>query len=284
MTPIESAASQAIRPTPESAQPVLPKDAIAVLPVRNMVLFPGQVVPITVGRDRSIAAANHALQQDQEIGILLQHDAQAEVPEPADLAGIGTLACVLRHVVTPDLTHHIVCQGQQRFRVLEFLPGHPFLVARIERLGEAVSNGNHHIEARTLQLRARALEALEMLPQTAEETLNAVRHIEAPERLTDTVAGYLDLKAAEKQEVLELLDLRQRMDRLLVLLGHRIEVMRISQDIEQHTRVSLDRREREFLLREQMKSIQRELGENGGHGDAELQELRQRLKAAGLPE
>ncbi|MBU3737445.1 MAG: endopeptidase La, partial [Rhodoferax sp.] len=115
-------------------------------------------------------------------------------------------------------------------------------------------------------------------------TLNAVRHIEAPERLADTVAGYLDLKASEKQEVLELLDLRQRMDRLLVLLGHRIEVMRISQDIEQHTRVSLDRREREFLLREQMKSIQRELGENGSHGDAELQELRQRLNAASLPE
>lgn len=263
---------------------LLPTDAIALLAVRNMVMFPGIVVPIAIGRERSVAAAQYAVKMELPIGILMQHDPQAQAVEAADLSKVGTLASILRYVTTPDGTHHIICQGLQRFKVLDFIEGYPFMVARVERLTEASAMGDHEIEARMLQLKERAVEVLQLLPQASEEMVTAVKHIETAGTLADLVAGYLDLKAPEKQELLEETDLRRRLDRLLALIAHRIEVVRISREIEQHTRASLDKRERDFLLREQMKSIQKELGEDGSGHSAEIADLRQQIADAQMPE
>jgi len=123
------------------------------------------------------------------------------------------LASILRYVTTPDGTHHIICQGLQRFKVLDFIEGYPFMVARVERLTEASAMGDHEIEARMLQLEERAVEVLQLLPQASEEMVTAVKHIETAGTLADLVAGYLDLKAPEKQELLEETDLRRRLDR-----------------------------------------------------------------------
>jgi ATP-dependent Lon protease len=269
--------------TPIHAGPI-PDDALVLLPVRHMVLFPGLVVPIAIGRKGSIAAAQYALQDQRPIGVLMQSNAEAEMPGQADMAPVGTVASILRYVTTHEDTHHIICQGQQRFRVIEFLTGYPFMVARVERLTEASDNTDKEVEARLIRLKERAVEVLQLLPQVPEEIVNAVQSIEAPSALADLVAGYLDIKAEEKQAILEEVDLRKRLDRLLELMRHRIEVMQISREIDLRTKANLGQREREFLLREQMKAIQKELGEDDSSHSAEIDELRKQIVAAEMPE
>ena len=262
----------------------IPQDAIAIIPVRNMVLFPGIVVPIVIGRDRSIAAAQYAMKQELQVGILMQRNPSSDEPTADDLTRVGTVASILRYVTTPDGTHHVICQGQQRFRVVEYLDGLPFMAARIERLQEDKDDHDREIEARFLQLKERAVEVLQLLPQVPEEMVKAVMTIESPSTLADLVAGYLDIKAQEKQVLLEAIDLRRRLDQLLEVMAHRIAVMQISREIDKNTKASLAKREREYLLREQMRSIQKELGEDGGSVGAELDELRELIAKAGLPE
>lgn len=262
----------------------IPDNAIVIVPVRNMVLFPGLVVPIAIGRKGSIAATQHAIQSKCPIGILMQQNPKTETPGPDELASMGTIASILRHVTAPDGSQHIICQGQQRFRVAGYLPGFPFIVARIDRVEEQSGAGDHEVEARFIRLKERAVEVLQLLPQVPAEMINAVQRIEAPGTLTDLVAGYLDLDSQEKQAILEEVDLRKRLDRLLEAMVHRIAVMHISREIDQQTKVSLEKREREFLLREQMKAIQKELGEDGNGNAAEMDELRKLITEASMPE
>ena len=120
----------------EGATRPLPDDAIALVPVRNLVLFPGTVIPLTVGRERSRAAAQEATRQQHPLGVLLQNKPDVEDPGPDDLHWVGTTATVLRYITAPDGTHHAICSGQKRFRVLEFLEGYPFLAARIQMIDE----------------------------------------------------------------------------------------------------------------------------------------------------
>ncbi|MHB8947931.1 MAG: endopeptidase La [Rhodoferax sp.] len=266
------------------ALPALPSDALIIVPVRNMVLFPGMVVPISIGRESSIAAAQYAVRTDQAVGILMQKNPEVETPGPDDLSEVGTIAAILRYVTTPDGTHHIVCQGQQRFRVVGYVTGFPFTVARIERIAEKVVPDDREIEARFMRLKERAVEVLQMLPQVPAEMVHAVQGIDTPAMLADLVAGYVDIKAPEKQEILEEIDLRRRLDRVLEMLMHRIDVLNLSRDIDKRTKASLGQREREFLLREQLKSIQKELGEEGSGNAAEINELRKSIAEADMPE
>ena len=262
----------------------IPDDAIVMVPVRNMVLFPGMIMPIAIGRESSIAAAQYAIKTERPIGILMQRNPEAETPGPDDLSRVGTIASILRYVTTPDGTHHIICQGQQRFRVIGFLDGFPFIVAKIERVIETVTKDDKEIEARFMRLKERAVEVLQLLPQVPQEMVNAVQGVDAPGMLADLVAGYVDIKASEKQALLEEVDLKMRMDRVLEMLMHRIEVMELSREIDKRTKASLGQREREFLLREQLKSIQKELGEDGGGNAAEISELRKMIAEANMPE
>jgi ATP-dependent Lon protease len=264
--------------------PPLPDDSLVIIPVRSMVLFPGLVVPIAIGRKGSVAAAEYVVQKDLPIGIVVQLDPKTEAPEKDELAPVGTLASILRSVTTPDGSHHIICQGEQRFRVSAYLPGYPFLVARIERIEEPVSSGDEEIEARFLKLKERAIEVLQLLPQVPAEMINAVQRIEVPGTLADLMAGYMDIDAPDKQMLLEQVDLRARLDRLLEVVAHRIAVMKISRDIDQQTKVNVKKREREFLLREQMKAIQQELGEDDGANADEIEELRTQIAESGMPE
>ena len=150
-----------------SELPPLPQDALMIIPVRGAVLFPGAVMPITVGRARSVAAAQAAVQRELPVGLLLQQDPAIEDPAGADLYQTGTVAGVMRYLTAPDGAHHLVCQGQHRFRVLDFLPGFPFLVARVERVGESEVR-TPELEARLLHLKRQAQEALSLLPQATE--------------------------------------------------------------------------------------------------------------------
>jgi len=262
---------------------VIPEDALIILPVRQMVLFPGMILPITVGREASIAAAQQAAKTKRPLGILLQRDAGADQPGPEDLRLVGTVANILRYVTTPDGLHHVVCQGQQRFRVVDYLPGYPFTVARVGRIPEP-EGGGEEIEARFLQLRQRALEVLELLPQTPEGLVAGVQSIDSPAALADLVAGVMDIETEEKQALLETLDLKTRMDSVLEKLGHRLQVLKLSREIGERTKTTLDETQRKYLLREQMKSIQKELGEGEPDNAADLAELRKAIAEAQMPE
>jgi ATP-dependent Lon protease len=262
----------------------LPDQTIVIIPVRNMVLFPGVLVPISIGRESSIAAAQYAIKAGLPVGILLQKNAEVEAPTADDLSRMGTVASILRYVTTPDGTHHIICQGLQRFKVLQTLEGFDFTVARVEKMDELPHPENKEIEARFIRLKERAIEVLKLLPQVPQEMLNSLQAVEAPGLLTDLVAGYLDLKAPEKQALLEELDLKNRMDRVLEILLRRIEVLELSRDIDKRTKESLGHREREFLLREQLKSIQKELGEDGSTNAQEINALKEQINAAQMPE
>ena len=261
----------------------IPDDALIIVPVRNMVLFPGMILPITIGRDSSIAGAQQAVKSERPIGIVLQRNPEIERPGLDDLCLVGTLANVLRYVTTPDGTHHIICQGEQRFRLVELLEGYPYLVARIVRIEEADATGKE-IEARFLQLKERALEVLQLMPQASQELVGAVQNIASAATLADMVAGLMDIKAPEKQKLLEAVDLQRRLDGVLDLLAQRIEVLRLSREIDERTKASMDERQREYLLREQLKSIQKELGEGEEGNAAEIAELRKAIADAQMPE
>jgi len=260
----------------------LPADALILLPMRNLVLFPGLVAPLAVGRPRSVVAAQEAARHQRQVGVILQRDAEDEEPGAAELYPIGTVASILRYLTGRDGSHHLVVQGLQRFRLLQMLEGYPFPVARVARIEDPVPKDTE-VEAQFHALKQRALEGLGLIPEAPDELTLTVQAIEAPGQLADFVAGFLDIKPAEKQEVLETLDVLKRLQRLQWLLAHRVEVLRLSQDIGKQTRDAMEHRQREFLLREQMKTIQKELGEEDD-ADSELAELDKAIAAAAMPE
>jgi ATP-dependent Lon protease len=258
------------------------EDVLILVPMRNLVLFPGTVMPISVGRQGSVAAAQEAVRNERPIGLVLQRDPQQEHPTSNDLHPIGTIANILRYVTAPDGSHHLVCQGEERFRLREPVEGQPFMLTRYERL-PAPETDDKEIQARLFNLRQQALEALKLLPEAPNELANAVKAIASGGALADLIANYLDLEPNEKQEILEITGVRARMDRVSQLLNNRLEILRLSHRINEQTKASIDERQREHLLREQMRTIQRELGEGEGK-DVEIQELRDAVEKAGMSE
>src|SRR5438105_6732439 len=176
----------------------------------------------------------------------------------------------------------MVVQGQSRFRALEFLEGWPFLVARVQYI-ETPEEMNPEVEARFLQLKSQAVEAIQLLPNAPEELAVVVQGVSTPALLTDMVGNLLDVKLEDKQSLLETFDLGTRLDRVIKMLSERVGVLRISKEIGDKTKKEFDERQREHVLREQMRQIQRELGEDEDTG-AELQELKKQIEAAGMPE
>jgi ATP-dependent Lon protease len=266
----------------QTTLPPLPADALIIVPVRNTVLFPGLVLPITVGRAKSIAAAQQAVRDQREVGILLQRAADIADPSPVDMHRMGTIANVVRYITAPDGSHHLICQGEQRFQVVEYLSGWPFFVARVTRIPEP-EGLSAEIEARFVNLKAQTLEAIQLLPQAPAELLAAVQSIETPSALADLAVSYMDVKSEEKQEILETIDVSARIDKVSRMLAHRIEVLRLSQEIGRQTKTALDERQREALLREQMAAIQRQLGEGEEGKAAEMAELDKAITNAGMP-
>src|SRR5450759_4219468 len=183
----ESVAADAKREATSPAL-VIPEDGLVIVPVRNMVLFPGMIVPISVGRDGSIAAAQQAVKTERPVGIVLQRNAENENPGLEDLFQVGTIAHILRYITTPDGGHHMICRGAQRFRVADVLGGYPFLVARVAPIEEPDASGKE-IEARFLQLKERAIEVLGLLPEAPQEFVANVQTI--------TSVSYTHLRAHE---------------------------------------------------------------------------------------
>ena len=278
------------------------EDVLIILPVSNTVLFPGVVLPITVTGNSALAAAQEAVRTQRRVGLLLQTDpgtdasvaaapggtaAPAGTPGPGAAADpghshrVGTAASIVRFITAPDGTHHLIAQGEERFTVLDYVSREPFLVARIETHREPTVL-DREVEARGLNLREKALEAVQLLPQAPGELVNAIRSIESISALADMVVSFMDLKAAEKQEILATFDLKTRLDRVLTLLNRRIEVLKVSRQIDERTREAFDERQKEAVLRERLRQIQKELGDTDT-SSAELDDLKKAVKEAGMP-
>src|SRR5215813_8464156 len=259
----------------------IPDDALIIVPVRNIVLFPGVVAPITIARPKSIAAAQQALREQRQIGILLQRNADVDDPAPDDLYRVGTVANIVRYITAPDGGHHIICQGVQRVRMLDFLPGTPFLAARVLHVPEPATS-SPEIEARFLNLQRQAIEAVELLPQAPPELAAHFQSITSASALADLATSYMDIKPQEKQEILETVDLSKRIERVSAFLAERLAVLRLTNEIGQKTKATFDERQREAILREQMATIQRQLGEGDGKA-AEVAELTEAIAKAKMP-
>jgi ATP-dependent Lon protease len=267
-------------PAGQSTRP-LPSDALIVVPVRNAVLFPEIVFPITVGRPATIAAAQQAVREQRQIVIMLQRDPEKDDPGPDDLYRIGTVANIVRYVTSPEGGHHLICQGVQRFRVTDFVEGYPFLLARGLHLAEPTSTAPE-VEARFNVLQEQVREVLDLLPRVPPELRQTVEATSAPGMLADLAITYLDATPVEKQDILETSDLVPRLDKVSKLLAHRLEVLRLSAEIGRQTKASLDTRQREVLLREQMAAIQRELGDEGSNKQ-DLADLEKAIVEAKMP-
>ncbi|OZI45244.1 endopeptidase La [Bordetella genomosp. 4] len=261
---------------------ILPDDARIIIPLRDAVLFPGVLSPVTVRRESSIAAAQEAVKTERPVGFLLQRDPSKNDVGPNDLCWVGTEGPIARYITGQEGAHHLLVQGQSRFRVLEFLEGWPYMVARVAEIAEAEAQDSQ-TEARFLQLKEQAIEAIALLPNVPDELVGVVRSIESPGLLADMVTHMIDIKPEQKQDILETFDLSRRLDKSIELLAGRVEVLRLSKEIGDRTRAQFDERQRETVLREQLRQIQKELGEVDDSA-AEVARLKDSIEAAGMPD
>ena len=277
--------------TPEAGAPAapdplaqLPEDALILISTRNLVLFPGTVLPVTLGRQRSVFAAQAAIRTNRPVGLVLQRDPAADDPMPAELHRVGTEANLLRYVTSPDGTHHVIAQGEKRFRIAEFLEGFPFFVARVEWLPESRGDrpGDRCAAAEPAQPGARSPAIIAADPGRAGQR-GAGRHLGTATRRFDRQfhghhpAGKAGSPRNDRRSTSGSNASRE-------LLSYRLEVLRLSRKISDQTKETLDDRQREFLLREQLKTIQKELGEGDDAKSQEITELSDKIAKAKMPE
>lgn len=266
---------------PLSSVATMPPDAVALIPMRNLVLFPQVVTAISAGREKSIAALKFAIDGKTHIGVVLQKDPRNDDPSVDDLCSIGTLATPAHYMGDGDDQIHAVCHGLRRFRVIAAVEGHPYLAARVEFIEEAPDSSTES-EALALQLRERATELLSLLPSVPAELIHALQTTRESSALADITASVIDAETNEKQQLLETLDAAERVRALLKLLSHRLEVLRLSREIGERTKEQLDDHQRKFLLRQQLKTIQAELGEGAG-SEEDFARIEQEIATAGMP-
>ncbi len=270
--------SDSLSATGEAADPT---DALILVPLTDAVLLPGMVMPLAIGQSVAATALQEAARTEQHLAVVLQREPFAEDPGLLELHGIGTEARLLRYFTGRDGSHNAIVQGIGRVRLDAVHRDASKSTATVHRIPEPTER-NPEIDARFHLLRERSLEMLRLLEQAPPELAATLQSIDQPGPLADFVTGVLDLTPFEKQEVLETVALQPRLDRVISRLAYRHEVLRLSHDIGQQTRAAMEGRQREFLLREQLKAIQKELGESDD-ASPELDELKRKLDQAGLP-
>src|SRR5437867_1047009 len=259
----------------------IPAGAVAILPLRNTVLFPSTIMPLAVGRAASLQLIEEAVRQQWSVGFVAQRDPKIEGPQPKDLFGVGTAEDILRMFGLPDGQRQIIIQGRQRFEIAEFLETDPFLVARVTVVAETVPHSKE-FEARIFNLRQEAARALSLLPEPMSELRTTIERIDNPLALIDLIASTLDLPLPEKQEILAILDPETRAQRVSEKLARQIELLELSRKIGDETKESMDKSQRQYFLRKQVKAIQKELGEEDGKG-SDVEELRKQIYEAKMP-
>jgi ATP-dependent Lon protease len=258
---------------------------IGLLPLRDTLLFPHAILPLAVARESSVALVNDAVRERKVIGVVTQRDPSVDDPVESDLFRIGTLTHIHKMFKFPDGSLRLVVQGVQRFRLTQVTQYRPFIKARIELLQDHVPL-EQEIEVRALAQSAQGLfqRVVELSPTLSDELQALAANINDPARLADFIAASLSsLSTAQKQEMLETLDVKARLERLNKVLVKDLEVLEVGNKIQSQVKTELQKNQREYYLREQMKAIQKELGE-GDDQQREQTELRDKVEAAGMPE
>jgi ATP-dependent Lon protease len=259
-------------------------DNLAILPVRDTVLFPNAILPLTVGRESSLELINSLPEGEKFVGIIAQRDPRVDNPQPADLYQIGAVAFVHKIIKLPTQSLFIFVEGLQRIALEEVLQMEPFIRAKVKALPDVVPEDKKaDFDALVRSVTTLFQQAVQLSPTLSDDLQTVVMNIDDPGRLADFIAANLpSLSSTEKQELLESLDLNARLDRLNHLLAREVEVLQLRSKIQSDVQDQVTQSQREYYLREQMKAIQKELGEADEH--QEIEELRKKIEAAGMTE
>lgn len=250
-------------------------EEIALLPLRNTVLFPGVVLPITVGRDKSIKAVNDAYKGDKLIGVVAQKDSSVEDPSVKDIVNVGTVAKIVKLIKMPDGGTTIIIQGKSRFSIESVFMDDPYFKAKIKKLEEEELPKDADFDAYVANIKDLAADIVQLSPNIPTEASIILRNIENPSFLIHFVSSNLNTDLKDKQRLLELNHIRQRADLLMQLLQKELQFAELKNKVTTKTRTELDKQQREYFLQQQLKSIKEELG-----GDSNAQELKEMQKKA----
>ena len=256
--------------------------ALPVLPLKETVAYPDTLTPLAVGLERSMKLVNDVLSGERTLVMVASRDPELEEPGPEQLYDIGVVGLVARMLKVPDGTIRILVQATERVRICDYVTEEPYLVARIESVPDVVEP-TPELEALTRNVQRTFSEIIEQIPYLPEELQLAVTNIDDPSALSHLIAGALRISTTEKQELLEEVDVTRRLRRLSEVLARELEVIQLGSRIQSEVESGIDKGQREYYLREQLKAIQRELGEED-ETQAEVNELRERIEKADLPE
>ncbi len=257
-------------------------DALPILPLRETVTYPDTLTPLAVGQERSIKLVNEVLSGNRMLAMVASRDPELDKPGPDDLYGVGVAGTVARMMKVPDGTLRILVQGSVRIRILDYVSEEPYLVAKIEEMPDVIE-ASTELEALTRNVQSTFSQIIEAIPYLPEELQLAVANLDEPSALSHLISGALRISTEEKEELLETVDVTKRLRRLSGILTRELEVVQLGSKIQSQVESEIDKGQREYFLRQQMKAIQEELGE-GDEQQAELNELRQRIEEAELPE
>lgn len=257
-------------------------DHYPVMPLRNTVLFPQQVIPIYIGRERSLKLINDLDPNKRYIVVVAQEDGSIEDPKPEDLYAFGTLAQVLKVFDMPDNSKSAIVQGISRVKILDFTGNDPYFTAAVDSLEDDPIEDKLEVDALATNLRQAFDDLMKVAPNLTEEHSGMLRNIQKPNRLADRAISIMTISNQEKQEVLEELNIMKRIEKSLTLISREIQRIKLGEEIQTEVHDEISKTQREYYLREQMKAIKKELGED--EGSVELKELENKLKDAKMPE
>jgi ATP-dependent Lon protease len=257
-------------------------DHYPVMPLRNTVLFPQQVIPIYIGRERSLKLINDLDPNKRYIVVVAQEDGSIEDPKPEDLYAFGTLAQVLKVFDMPDNSKSAIVQGISRVKILDFTGNDPYFTAAVDSLEDDPIEDKLEVDALAANLRQAFDDLMKVAPNLTEEHSGMLRNIQKPNRLSDRAISIMTISNQEKQEVLEELNIKKRIEKSLTLISREIQRIKLGEEIQTEVHDEISKTQREYYLREQMKAIKKELGED--EGSVELKELENKLKDAKMPE
>ncbi len=270
-------------PQPVVQEEVLPApEIVPILPLRGVVVFPQTAVPLTIGQARSINLVDDVVAGNRFVGLVAAKNPELEVPGPEDLYRIGTLATVHRLLRAPDGTIRLLVQGVERFRLVEFTQTDPYLMARIERLPETVEQGLE-VEALARNARDQFSAIADLIPSFPRELVASIESIEDPLQTVYAIANFQRIELKDAQELLEIDSTADKLRKMVNFLVRETEVLQLGQKIQDQARSEIDKVQREYFLREQLKAIQKELGERDEQA-VEVEEFRKKIEAAKMPE
>jgi ATP-dependent Lon protease len=265
----------------DNNQDCLPEE-LAILPLKGTVIYPGLALPLIIGRDRSIQLIDDALSGEKTIGVVTQKDPTVEDPTIDEMYRVGVAVSILKMVRVSEHDIRVVVQGIARIRLEEFAAQTPYYRARVTRIDERDDDGLE-IEAHMLNVKDVFRKVVDLSPQVPSELTAMIANLRSPGMLADFVTSSLNIPVDEKQEILELLDVRQRMTRITEILNRELEVLELGQKIQSQVKEGIDKNQREYYLREQLKAIQKELGDVD-EDHTEIQDIQEQLDKASLPE